>query len=113
MHRGTVSEYLKGICFKELYSNNFDIKNTIAAIAGSEDIEIQNKAKIKLSEYLNNLLLKIDFNLPTKEILKNLTNILKKLPVKYHKYVENIIEYYKVNPAKIRVFEKNDIGDFN
>jgi len=106
MHRGTVSEYLKGICFKELCNHLFDLQNTVSAIAGSDDDEIKNRVKVKLYEYLNNLISKIDKKLSPIEMKENLKNTFKKLPKKYHVYVEKIIDFYKVDPSKIKLLEE-------
>jgi transcriptional regulator with GAF, ATPase, and Fis domain len=95
IHRGTVSEYLKGMFFKEICENNFDFNETINAIASSENQKIKSRVKQKLEEYLNNLIKKIDRNIPKAELKKNLASTtLKKLPGKYQIYAENIVDHF-------------------
>lgn len=94
IHRGTVAEYVKGIFFKEFCNHYFDIYKTVQIIADSDNEEVKNRVRIKLSEYLNNLFSKIDKKIPDYEIRENLQNTFKKLPKRYHIYVEKIIDYY-------------------
>ncbi len=95
IHRSTVAEHLRGICFREYCLNNFNIENTVRSIGRTEDKETLIRVKKKLNEYISHLLKHIDGNPSFDSIKETLHLKYKKLPVKYHTYIEQIaLEVY-------------------
>ena len=90
LHRGTVSEYLRGICFREFCENQFDIRQTALSVSDSENKEVLDRVQAKIEEYLNNLNKKIDSTIPFEALLNNLRENFKKMPNRYLKYLEEI-----------------------
>ncbi len=101
LNRGTVSEYLRGIFFREFCENQFDIKKTARTISGIDDEEINKRVQSKIEEYLNNLIKKIDKTVELEQLKENLKNSFKKLPNSYYSYLEEIIEHYYKNDVDL------------
>ncbi len=53
--RGTITEYLRGICFQTLVASDYDIDKAVAAIADSNDEAVVEKVRKKVEGYLKNL----------------------------------------------------------
>ena len=94
LHRGTVVEYFRGVCFREFCEHQFDIEGAAVSIAGTEDEEILAKVKSKMEEYLNNLHRNIDKETPLEQLKEKLNIKYKKLPNRYHNHLEEIINHY-------------------
>lgn len=94
LHRGTVAEYLRGVCFREFCEHHFDIESAVISIAGTDDKEVQARVKNKMEEYLNNLLRNIDKEISLEQLKEKLNYKFKKFPNRYHTYLEELIEYY-------------------
>jgi len=79
----TLSHHLKGICYKTLCNNNFDIELTAKIIIGDEDSHIIDILIPKIEAYISNIKEKEDAN--------NINSLLKNLPKEYHEFIERII----------------------
>jgi hypothetical protein len=98
LNRGTISEYLRGICFKTLVEQDMNIESTIMLIANSTDAEVINSAKKKLSEFLKNAVELVDKQLPLEDNLIKSKPKFKNLPQRYHAYLDTVItQFYKGN----------------
>ena len=94
LHRSTVAEYLRGICFREFCENQFNFELAAKNIADSEDELVISRVQNKLKEYLNNLQLNVDKNIPLEQLKERLEVKFKKLPNKYHTFLNQIIDYF-------------------
>ncbi len=90
IHRSTVAEHLRGICFKEYCLNNFNMENTVKCIGRTEDRDTLIRIEKKLNEYISNLLKNIDGNPSFDSIKETIHRKYKKLPLKYHPYIEQL-----------------------
>lgn len=95
VNRTMISENLRGLIFKSLFENNFNLEAAVEEIAFSEDKETIDKLRSKAETFLNNIkndLLKTgekDFNAAKKE----LSSKYKNLPQKFHIYLDETIKY--------------------
>lgn len=87
LNRGTVSEYLRGICFKNLYECEFDIIKASTKLAGN-DADATEKVKKKLAEYIQNFIEVINQCKSEDEIKSVIKLKYKNLPTRYHFYLE-------------------------
>lgn len=94
LHRSTVAEYLRGVCFREFCIHQFNIENAAISIAGTDDDQITKKVQSKTKEYLNNLMSNIDREMPVEQLTEKLNFKFKKLPNRYHPYLNKIIGYF-------------------
>ena len=87
--RGTITEYLRGICFQELASAGFDEERAAAAIAGNDDPQTQQRVLKKLRAYIENL-----YPLPDigSEAPENASQY-RGLPKKYHDALTAVIQH--------------------
>ncbi len=98
LNRGTISEYLRGICFKTLVEQDMNIESAIMLIANSTDAEVINSVKKKLSEFLKNAVELVDKQLPLEDNLIKSKPKFKNLPQRYHAYLDTVItQFYKGN----------------
>jgi transcriptional regulator with GAF, ATPase, and Fis domain len=82
--RGTITEYLRGICFEYYVKNQFNLNNASKEISASSDNEIIDRVKNKMAQYLKNV----------EEAGKDqnkLKSCYKGLPQKYHPFLDEII----------------------
>ncbi len=92
--RGTITEHFRGICFKTLLENSFNIEQTARAISGTADPEVVKRVKSKIDGYLTNLA-------PLPELQaevahsKSLPSQFRGLPRKYHLALRKTIEHMK------------------
>jgi len=90
--RGTITEYFRGLCFKNLVEADMDLHDTTRKIAGSDEEEIINRVHGKVQEYLNSLNKLCSDPSPNQE-----KTLYKGLPKKYHSYLEELINHIKSN----------------
>ncbi len=95
--RGTITEYLRGICFETLAENDFDIERSARIISASSDRKVIERVRRKINAYLDNL-----NPLPGEEEIENFlggkTDTLpqvKNLPQKYHPALITVIRHLK------------------
>jgi DNA-binding NtrC family response regulator len=93
--RGTITEYLRGICFQELVQQNFDIDATARVIADTHDSAILEQVKKKIVEYLSNLHPLPDISPDDSDVQQYPQ--FKGLPKKYHPYLLKIVHYLREN----------------
>jgi len=93
--RGTITEYFRGICFKELVAANYNIIKTARKIAGTSDDSVLKKVEIKINEYLNNLKLHISDDDAIENEKSTPFAIFKGLPKKYHPYLEQVLDHLR------------------
>ena len=87
--RGTITEYLRGIVFRSLADNNFDKKEAMIALAGSEENEVCANAARKINDYLSNLESLIS------NPAKDANSAFRGLPKTYHPYLRQLIDHLK------------------
>ena len=98
LHRSTISEYLRGICFREYCNQNFDINKAAFNISGSENSGVTERVKNKMEEYINNLLKNIEPDMTLAQAKEKLNYKFKKLPNRYHTFLLKIVEHnYNLN----------------
>ncbi|MFH0990173.1 MAG: sigma 54-interacting transcriptional regulator [bacterium] len=94
MHRGTVAEYFRGLCFQFFFENLWDHERTVRAISKSEDAETNDRVRKKLSEYLANVVEGIPIDLPLEELKLTLKSKYKNLPQRYHTILDEVLRAY-------------------
>jgi transcriptional regulator with GAF, ATPase, and Fis domain/CHASE2 domain-containing sensor protein len=90
--RGTITEYFRGICFRELVEANFDSLKAAEKISGSQDIKIVERVMKKIREYIKNLMPFPDQQSLTGDEYGRLPQF-KGLPRKYHQDLIRLISY--------------------
>jgi hypothetical protein len=96
VNRTLVSENLRGLAFKILTENNFDIVKASEEIANSDDHEVNARVKLKVETFLNNIEESLQ-ELPQSsfELAKpKLSSKYKNLPQKFHIYLDDVIRHY-------------------
>ena len=95
VNRTMVAENFRGIVFRTLCENNFDIELSVDAIAGIIDQEVREKVKGKIDIFINNIENDIvktgDGNF--EEVRSKFLSKYKNLPVKFHPYLDEIIKW--------------------
>jgi transcriptional regulator with GAF, ATPase, and Fis domain/CHASE2 domain-containing sensor protein len=98
VNRTLISENFRGIVFKTLCENNFEIERSASIIALTDNEIVLNKVRIKIETFVTNI--KQDI---TNESIKDFSKVklsfkskYKNLPAKFHSYLDEII---KVNLA--------------
>ncbi|QQS37019.1 MAG: sigma 54-interacting transcriptional regulator [Ignavibacteriales bacterium] len=94
LHRSTISEYIRGVFFREFCNNEFDFEKTVRSITTSSDENVKTRITNKLNEYITNLTVYIDREIPIDELKEKLGIKFKKMPNKYHPYLITLIEHY-------------------
>ena len=92
--RGTITEYFRGIVFKNLVDSDFNINQAAIVIAESKEKAIIGKVAMKIDEYLNNLKSMISAAEKNDIIQIKTASLLKGLPKKYHPYLQQVMEHY-------------------
>jgi transcriptional regulator with PAS, ATPase and Fis domain len=96
VNRTLVSENLRGLAFKILTENNFDIVKASEEIANSDDEEVNARVKLKVETFLNNIeeslkeLPQSSFDL----VKAKLSSKYKNLPQKFHNYLDDVVRHY-------------------
>jgi transcriptional regulator with GAF, ATPase, and Fis domain len=94
LSRGTVAEYLRGQCLKAFVENGFRIEPTTQHVSLSSDVEVNDRVRKKILEYLTNI---TDVSGPSKswdDVRAALKPKTKNLPQRFHPFVERIAEAY-------------------
>ncbi len=95
VNRTMVAENFRGIVFRTLCENNFDIELSVDAIAGISDHEVREKVKGKIYTFINNIendIVKTGAG-NFEEVRSKFLSKYKNLPVKYHPYLDEIIKW--------------------
>ena len=95
VNRTTISENFRGLVFKTLVENEFDILSTISIIAGTEDNEVKERVRSKVETFLNNIQkdLKISGQNDLELLKKKFSSKYKNLPVKFHFYLDEVLKW--------------------
>lgn len=94
VNRTMIAENFRGIVFKILIENNFDIDKTVVQVAVSSEEEVKEKVHSKIQTLLANIeddvkrINKTDFE----TVKKNFSSKYKNLPVKFHSYLDEVIK---------------------
>jgi transcriptional regulator with GAF, ATPase, and Fis domain len=95
--RGTITEYLRGICFETLSDNDFDPEQSARIMAASDDPQVIERVSKKINSYLDNL-----HPLPPDKDIEDFLsgkNValpqIKNLPGKYHIALIKVIRHLK------------------
>jgi two-component system response regulator HydG/two-component system response regulator AtoC len=107
LNRGTISEYLRGICFKNLYECEFDLIKTSMKLA-ENDVEAAEKAKKKLIEYIQNFIEIINQCKSENEIKSIIKLKYKNLPARYHFYLEEFALKFHRGELTLENLNQND-----
>jgi len=91
LHRGTVTEYIRGILLKELSQNNFDLNKVSEIMAGTNETKIINYVKKKNKEYIFNIHKHVNKKLSLEENVELLKKKYKNLPKRYHAFLEKFV----------------------
>ncbi len=95
LNRGTVSEYLRGFCFKTFVEQGMNIESTINTVAGTSEPDVMERVRKKLIEFISNAIELVDYTKNPEENILISKPKFKNLPQKYHFYLEKIITDYK------------------
>jgi transcriptional regulator with GAF, ATPase, and Fis domain len=95
LNRGTVSEYLRGYCFKTFVEQDMNIESTITTIAGISEPDTIQRVRKKLLEFISNAVELVDNTKKPEENILVSKPKFKNLPQKYHYYLEKIITDYQ------------------
>lgn len=77
--RGTITEYLRGMCFESFVQAEYDTMRAAQLLAGTDEREVVERVRIKLEEYVTNLRSALEASAQCKG-----------LPKKYHAFAEAI-----------------------
>ena len=92
--RTLISENFRGYSLRCFVENNYDFKKSVDILAGSDDENVMDKVKSKLSTFLKNIendIKKLDTN-DFEEVRTKLNSKYKNLPQKFHYYLDDIIK---------------------
>jgi transcriptional regulator with GAF, ATPase, and Fis domain/CHASE2 domain-containing sensor protein len=95
VNRTMVAENFRGIVFRTLYENNFDIELSIDIIAGISDPEVRDKVKGKIQTFITNIendIGKAGFD-NFMGVKIEFSSKYKNLPAKFHPYLDEIIKW--------------------
>jgi transcriptional regulator with GAF, ATPase, and Fis domain/CHASE2 domain-containing sensor protein len=101
LNRGTVSEYFRGECFRIFVEHQWDVKRAAEAIAGTSQAEVVEKVEKKLTEFLRNIIENVDFSASLEEIKTASKPKYKNLALRYHTYLDAIIDAFFHNKWSI------------
>ncbi|MFA6980139.1 MAG: sigma 54-interacting transcriptional regulator [Ignavibacteriaceae bacterium] len=96
VNRTLISENFRGLSFKLLIKNNFDVTETINDIAATDDEKVLEKVKAKLDTFLSNIredAVKTGSN-NFETVKEKLFSKYKNLPKKFHPYLDEVIKHY-------------------
>jgi DNA-binding NtrC family response regulator len=94
LNRGTVAEYLRGICFKHFFESSWDEKKAVETIVKDGDPESGEKVRKKLREYLSNLMEGIAAGQDFESQRKSLRPKYKNLPQRYHTILDEVVRSF-------------------
>jgi transcriptional regulator with GAF, ATPase, and Fis domain/CHASE2 domain-containing sensor protein len=78
--RGTITDYLRGICFEQLVYADFDKHRAAINVAGTDNIGIVARVEAKIENYLSSVK------------LSSRAAALKGLPKRFHEFLDKVIE---------------------
>jgi len=96
VNRTLISENFRGLSFKLLVKNDYDIEKTINELAASDEEKVLEKVKAKLDTFLSNIredAMKtgsLDFEI----VKRKLRSKYKNLPKKFHPYLDEVIKHF-------------------
>jgi len=96
VNRTLISENFRGLSFKLLVKNNFDVEKTIGELAGTDEEKVTEKVRTKLDTFLSNISEDAaktgsnDFGV----VKQKLQSKYKNLPKKFHPYLDEVIKHY-------------------
>ena len=95
VNRTMVAENFRGIVFRTLCENNFEIELSVEVIAGISDHQVGEKVKGKIHTFINNIENDIiKTGAPDFEKMKSeFSSKYKNLPAKFHPYLDEIIKW--------------------
>jgi transcriptional regulator with GAF, ATPase, and Fis domain len=95
VNRTMIAENFRGIVFRTLYENNFDIDLSVESISGLEGNEVKTKVRDKVHKFINNIENDIAKESTTdfKELKLKFVSKYKNLPVKFHLYLDEVIKW--------------------
>jgi len=94
VNRSMISENFRGMVFKTLCENDFDIKRSASTIASTDSAIVLNKVQNKIETFVTNIKQDI-MNESTKDFDKiklSFKSKYKNLPAKFHPYLDEIIK---------------------
>ncbi len=95
VNRTMISENFRGVVFKTLYENGFDIDKTVSVISDTDEGEVRERVRNKIQTYIKNIendLSKIDAD--DFEVVKSkFSSKYKNLPSKFHPYLDEVIKW--------------------
>jgi formate hydrogenlyase transcriptional activator len=94
LNRGTVAEYLRGICFKHFFEDSWDEAKAVDAIAKDADPETRERVQKKLREYLANVVEGLAPGQEYDEVRRSLRPKYKNLPQRYHTILDEVIRSF-------------------
>jgi len=94
VNRTVISENLRGLVFKFLVKNEFDIATCVAEIAGTTDKKVLEKVRGKVETFLTNIQEDVKKLSPQEFsfIKEKLQSKYKNLPKKFHPYLDEVIK---------------------
>jgi len=95
VNRTMISENFRGIVFRSLYENNFDLESSIDAISITGDNDVRAKVADKIQKFVINIENDIKKVNSTNfdELKLKFSSKYKNLPVKFHFYLDEIIKW--------------------
>ncbi|MBN2010121.1 sigma 54-interacting transcriptional regulator [candidate division KSB1 bacterium] len=96
--RGTITEYVRGICFIHLIENDFNIERAAQTIANSTSGLIHDRVIAKINSYLENLKAALE-NLSKEDEIPR--SIYQGLPKKYHEALDTVIKFLQSSVSDV------------
>src|SRR3990170_1088294 len=96
VNRTLVSENLRGLVFKILIENNYDVTEVSKLIANTDDKDVNERVKTKIETFLNNIKESLQ-GIPNENfdfVKTKLLSKYKNLPQKFHTYLDEVIKHY-------------------
>ncbi len=91
--RGTITEYLRGMCFQKLVENNYNLDKAATSLAGSSSPKIYNRVHKKMHGYLKNLKSQSKNHDENSEPETTMPSAFSGLPKKYHEALKQVIRH--------------------
>jgi transcriptional regulator with GAF, ATPase, and Fis domain len=95
VNRTMISENFRGIVFRTLYENNFDIALSVESISVAEGEDVRAKVEDKIQKYIINIENDIAKTGLTNfdEVKIKFASKYKNLPAKFHLYLDEVIKW--------------------
>jgi len=96
VNRTLISENFRGYSLKVLVENNFHLENIVRLISETEDVEVNERVKNKVENFLQNIendiksLSEKDFDIVKSKLLPKYKN----LPQRFHFYLDEVIKHF-------------------